>query len=393
MKRVYLDINPRNLIWARERARYSQNELAKKIGVSFDKYRQWESGDAKPTIHQLYDVVRVLNRSLQLFFMEGTPDETEILAEMRRLPGSPVGEESPELAEQVQLATQRRDIALRLYQDLGETPPSLNLRASINEDIDQLAASIRDKLGITLAQQTSWSDEYQALREWRSALEGAGLLVFQIPGVSIREMRGFSVSLRPLPVIGFNSKDWPRGRIFTIFHEFTHVLLEETVLDSVGRNWFHLDSVSQVESFCNKVAGAALVPAEDVWNKAKKYGKTRRNDWDDPEIGHLSSRYHVSRAVIIRRLLALDLISQRSFELLRRQYDDEVPAKPKVSGGDSYANKIAHYGTLIPRLAFRAYYDNRATVSDLSMLLGFKAKNLGKLEQRILGFNYGFGGV
>lgn len=391
MKRIYLNINPRNLIWARERARYSQEKLAKKVGVTLDKYRQWESGHAKPTIHQLYDLVRLLNRSLQLFFMEKTPDEPEMLAEMRRLPGSLVGEESPELAQQVQLATQRRNIALQLYEDLGETPQSFHLSASINDDIDQLAASIRDKLKITLAQQTSWNNEYEALREWRSALENAGVLIFQIPGVSIREMRGFSFSLQPLPIIGFNSKDWPRGRIFTILHEFTHILLEETVLDSAGKNWFGLDSKSPIERFCNKVAGTVLVPSEDVWKMAKLYGKTRPDNWDDSEIGSLSSRYQVSRAVIIRRLLTLDLIYGNSFESLRRRYDEEVFKKPKQLGGDYYANKIAHYGTLIPRLAFRAYYDDRATVSDLSMLLGFKAKNLDKLEQRVQGFNYGFG--
>jgi Zn-dependent peptidase ImmA (M78 family)/DNA-binding XRE family transcriptional regulator len=391
MKRIYQDINPRNLIWARERARYSQEELAKKVGVTPDKYRQWESGDAKPTIHQLYDLVHLLNRSLQLFFMEKTPDEPEMLAEMRRLPGSLMGEESPQLAQQVQLATQRRGIALRLYEDLGETPPSLGISASINDDTDQLAASIRNELKITLAQQTSWNNEYGALREWRSALEDAGVLIFQIPGVSIREMRGFSFSFQPLPIIGFNSNDWPRGRIFTILHEFSHILLRENVLDSAGKNWFQLDSMSPIERFCNRVAGAALVPSEDIRKMANLYGRTRKDNWEDLEIGKLSSRYQVSRAVIIRRLLTLDLISQKSFELLRRRYDEEAFTKPKLAGGDYYANKIAHYGTLIPRLAFRAYYDDRATVSDLSMLLGFKAKNLDKLEQRVQGFNYGFG--
>jgi Zn-dependent peptidase ImmA (M78 family) len=194
-----------------------------------------------------------------------------------------------------------------------------------------------------------------------------------------------------LPIIGFNSKDSARGRIFTILHEFTHILLDETVLDSVGRNWFHLDSSSRVENFCNRVAAAALVPAEDIWKNAKQNGKTRRDNWSDPEIGSLSSRYQVSRAVVIRRLLTLDLISQKSFDLLQKKYDVEIFKTPKQSGGDYYANKLAHFGMLIPRLAFRAYYDNQATVSDLSMLLGFKAKHLDKLEQRVQGFNYGFG--
>ena len=71
MKRVYLDINPQNLIWARERARYSQEKLEKRVGVSLNKYRQWESGNAKPTIHQVYDLVRMLNRPNRRILQQG----------------------------------------------------------------------------------------------------------------------------------------------------------------------------------------------------------------------------------------------------------------------------------------------------------------------------------
>lgn len=390
MKRVQLDINPNILVWAKERARYSEGELAKKVGVSLEKYRQWERGDAGPTIRQLSKLVRVLNRSLQLFFMAEIPDEVEILAEMRRLPGSNLGEESPELAEQVDLAVQKRNVALRLFEDIGEVSPSLGIRANINQNPDDIAKLIRDLLDVTLDVQSGWKDEFMALREWRSALENIGVLLFQIPGVSTAEMRGFSLSLTPLPIIGYNSKDWPRGRIFTIFHELTHILLQESVLDSIGESWFHLEHEYEIERFCNLVAASTLVPIADIEDQAAMLSKTSGAEWHDPEISKLSSRYKVSRAVIVRRLRALDLISEPSFDRLRHQYEDNVPARPKQKGGDFYANKIAHVGTLIPQLAFRAYYQNQATVSDLSMLLGLKAKNLGELEQRVQGFTYGF---
>lgn len=66
MKRVYVDINPDILKWAKERSRYSEGELAMKVGVSIEKYYQWERGEAKPTVRQLAHLVRILNRSLQL---------------------------------------------------------------------------------------------------------------------------------------------------------------------------------------------------------------------------------------------------------------------------------------------------------------------------------------
>ena len=264
MKQVHLDINTEALEWARNRARYSQAELAQRLGVSHDRYRYFESGEAQPTIRQVTRLVRILNRSLQFFFMRDIPDEPEPLAELRRLPGSQVGEESPELAEQVHIATERREVALRLFEDLGEQPARLGLSINQRDDPEAVGSRIRAALGIDLTEQASWSDEYEALRSWRSLLENAGILVFQIPGVSVNEMRGFSFAFDPLPIIGFNSKDWPRGRIFTIFHELVHILLDDTVLDSVGDSWFHLDSDYPTEFFCNRVAAAVLIPSSDI---------------------------------------------------------------------------------------------------------------------------------
>jgi Zn-dependent peptidase ImmA (M78 family)/DNA-binding XRE family transcriptional regulator len=392
MKRIPADINPEILVWARERARYSPGELAHKLGVPADRYRQWESGDVKPTIRQVTELVRTLNRSLQYFYLEKVPEEPEALAEMRRLPGAPIGEESPELAHQVELAVQRRDAALRLFESLGETPPEFHLRASPSDNPEALADSLRAHFRVSPDQQAEWSDEYQALREWRHAFEGAGILVFQIPGVSLSEMRGFSLAIHPLPVVGFNSRDWPRGRIFTAFHELTHILLQHTFLDSIEHSWFSLDPRSQSERFSNSVAAATLVPRDDLRTQIRAAGMTGSRKWTDEDVDPLSERYKVSNAVLIRRLSELEFITRSSYDVLAARYDREPPERQKPSGGDFYSNKIAHYGTLLPRLAFRAYYADKATCSDLSLLLGMKVKNLGRFEEKVMGFTYGFGG-
>jgi len=241
-------------------------------------------------------------------------------------------------------------------------------------------------------EQASWDSPHHALRQWRSGLEKAGVLVFQAPQVSIHEMRGFSFALRPLPIIGVNSKDSATGRVFTIFHELIHLLLGDTVLETADYGWFQINPKFHVEHFCNKVAAAALAPTEDVYEQAGLLRKDPDDAWIDREVRSLADRYKVSRAVVIRRLRSLQLISDDSYEDLRPIYDAVPVSRVPQKGGDFYANVLSRVGTLIPRLAFRAYYDNRLTVSDLSSLLGLKVKNLGRLEERVFGFNYGFGG-
>ena len=310
---------------------------------------------------------------------------------MRRLPGKPAGEESPELAAQVQLAVERREIAIRLFEELGEEPPRLSIDASTSDDPEELGLGIRRALDIEIDEQLSWADPYEALRGWRSKLERFGILVFQIPRVSMDEMRGFSLSPDPLPIIGVNTKDSPRGRIFTIFHEFTHILLNDDILHAPGTNWFQLDPDLESEFFANNVSAATLVPQGDFVSAAAELDGLGTGGWTDRKMTNLSRRYEVSKSVIVRRLRKFDLISPQAFAEFRADYDQFEP-QPRGSGGGGnfYLNKTAHLGTLIPQMAFRAYYDDKVTSSDLSSLFGMQVKSLGKFEERIFGANYGF---
>jgi len=392
MTRVKININPDLLKWARDRARYSEASLAKKVSVSLNTYEQWESGDSFPTLRQLWNLVRALNEPLQTFFMSEVPDEPEPLAALRRIPGAPTGDESPDLAKQVKLTVERRDIALRLYLSLSEHPPSFDYSAKITSNPELVGEAIRELLSISPEEQMSWRDTYRALREWRATLEKIGVLSFQIPYVSMNEMRGFSLSLKPLPIIAFNSHDEPAGRIFTIFHELSHVISGESFLDPGEQPLVHLEAHSEVEQFCNKVAACILVPADSLYSQSRALSKGKESQWDDREVSLLSTRYCVSRAVMVRRLRELGLISRKSFNDLRQVYDNYIPAGSGEEGGNAYSNVLAWQGTLIPHLAFRAYYLNRLTVSELSSLLHLKVKKLGNLEERVFGFNFAFGG-
>jgi len=204
----YIGINPTLLAWARIRARYSQEELAKKIGTTPEKYEKFEEGKASPTLRQFYKLGKKLNRSAQFFFAEIPPEEPDTLTEMRRLPGSEVGKESPELTYRVSLIIDYRRMALRLFEALHEEIPRIGIHAEIKDNPENVAREIREKLGVSIELQSSWrSDDYLALRTWRAGLEKIGVLVFQIPYVSLSEMRGLSISFDLLPIIGINSKE------------------------------------------------------------------------------------------------------------------------------------------------------------------------------------------
>ena len=143
------------------------------------------------------------------------------------LPG-PVGIESPALRLEIRKAWDRRDIALELLGDLNEEPPEIPIGLRLADNIEDAATRVRTWLGLSSNQQTQWgATSYKALNEWRATLEAHGVLALQATGVSVSEMRGFSIAARPLPVAVANTQDAPRGRVFTFLHELVHILLSE----------------------------------------------------------------------------------------------------------------------------------------------------------------------
>lgn len=391
MARVYANINPTILAWARRRAHLTEADLARKVGTLPSRYREWESGLRKPTLRQLHRLVSVLGEPLQTFYLDSIPNEPEILAEFRRLPDSvSLGEESPELTSQAKLAFERRELALSLYATLGETPPTLGLRIRKADDPELAGQRIRERLQLSTDTQRSWTDAYHALREWRTTLEFHGVLVFQIPGVSTQEMRGFSAALRPMPIIGINSKDSPTGRIFTLFHELAHILIGETILDTQGLSWTAVHSHT-TEQFCNRVAAATLVPIDEDFRHASRQAATKQGTpWTNDGVRSLATLYKVSSAVVVRRQKAANLIDASTFSALRQAFDSARPAEESGGGGNFYANVVAHLGTLLPQLAFRNHYAAKLTRSELAEIFGLKANYLGRLEERVFGYNYAF---
>ena len=94
-------------------------------------------------------------------------------------------------------------------------------------------------------------------------MQDLGILVFQARGAEVDEMRGFSVAEEPMPVIVLNTRDAPNGRVFTLFHEFCHLLLRKGGICDLRDRRSHRPEDSALEVFCNAVAAETLVPRRE----------------------------------------------------------------------------------------------------------------------------------
>ena len=214
------------LTWARQESGYPPEPVAKRLNVTPERLLAWEHGKLKPTVRQAQELAKFYHRPFGVFFLPQPPALPPLAAEYSRLPGVRPGVESPEFRVALRVMSQRREVALELYEELGVPVQDFGFIAHLSESTAAIGARLREALGISADEQLGWTSDWHAWRRWREAVETAGVLVFQFAKVSLAQARGVTLLKFPLPVIGINSKESaPAARSFTLLHELTHLAL------------------------------------------------------------------------------------------------------------------------------------------------------------------------
>lgn len=78
-------VNPDLIRWAREDTGYSVEEAAKKVGVSPERFAEWEADAAQPTIRQLRLLANACRRPLAVFYLATPPKKFQAMHDYRRL--------------------------------------------------------------------------------------------------------------------------------------------------------------------------------------------------------------------------------------------------------------------------------------------------------------------
>ena len=381
-------INPELLIWARQTTGLSLETAAKKLGQPPEKLATWEnSNEQHPTIPQLRKLADIYKRPLALFYLPHPPETSPTLKDFRRLDTIATSSYSPELRSLIRNVQYRREAAIDLAEQLNETPPLFPITAAIADEPENLAKQLREAMGISYEIQTRWKDQYAVLKNWIQAVESLGVLVFQSSNVEISEMRGCSISADQFPAIVINSKDAPNARIFTLMHELTHIALRNGGVCNFEEDEqaAKTNENQRIEIFCNRVAGAILVPYENLIADTIVKFKNHEIDFTSDDIAKLAKRYQVSKEVITRRLLILNQVSQTFYQQKRQEFIDEYQRNAETSKKTTGAPPVFRMalgknGYAFTRLVLDSYNSDRIHASDLSDYLDIRLKHLPALQ-------------
>ncbi len=390
--RIEAEINPKLLMWARNSIRLSIDDLAKKINTSIKKVEEWESGINKPTVTQLRNIAKVLKRPIAIFYLPEPPKTFDAMKDFRKIADFEHITHQSSIFIEIRRAHYKRDVALELIQEMGEKYSLFKESIIFSNNYEIIAKEIRATLTIPFETQKKWKDIYIAFNSWKDAIEKKGILVFQTSHTSrinIEEMRGFSISEEILPVIVINSKDSMHGKIFTLIHEYVHLLLHNSGICDLMNYDSPQTEEQKIETFCNRVAGGILVPDVNILNEEIVIKQNSKETWSLDDLSILSKIYSVSQEVILRRLLILNRTTQNFYENRRKEYIKYYKklAEEKSENIPPYFRLvIRNNGVSFVKLVLEAYHQEVINSSQLSDFLGMKLKHLEKIESSIYGY-------
>jgi Zn-dependent peptidase ImmA (M78 family)/DNA-binding XRE family transcriptional regulator len=392
-KRVKATINPDVLEWARTSASYGRAAAAEKLGIEEEALAAWEDGDDQPSISQLRRLATLYRRPLAVLYLPVRPLTFQPMHDFRRLPESGSRPYSPELAYEIRLAQQRRELALELAdEDSDEDFPAFTLKTTLDAVAEDVGRQIRESLSVTFDIQSKWRDTGAAFIAWRTRIEELGVLVFQTTRVESSEASGFAFWAPTLPLIAVNRKDAMGRRLFSLLHELAHLMIHQTGVSELddGRRQI---SDQRVEVFCNKVAAAALMPklqflSQPIIGNAP----SGRREWSDEDIAALAKTFSVSRESVVRRLLTLERTTDAFYRQKRAQYLQEYAAiqarkrqqeKKKPIRRNMPLETVSSVGRPLIRLLLSQYHSRRLSLSEVSGFLGVKVRHLPRIEDRL----------
>lgn len=375
-----VNINLDNLSLAREQLNLSIDVAAKKLGyVDSSALEAVEAGERTITFKKLRSAAKIYGVPFAYFYLNELPDKSLDIADFRINPefyGKPL---PSQLIKALRESISHRETIVELYAELQDELPAFNMLCSIEDDPETVGKVIRETFPNNLM-----TNKSELIKRTMLLFESYGIYVNQIGGakhtkVDYEEFDGAAFYYDTLPMIVLNSDVQSKNKMmFTLFHELTHLMLKQSAITDFFNDIEYAQSrdIATIETFCNKVAAAALVPNDGLLKS-----------FDGENISELADTFRVSREVIAIRLRNLRAITQSRCDELLKQYKQEFVQAEKRKSARRNADPVVNpnlirkrnLGALYIDIVREAYSQNKVSYFDTLSYLGMREKAARKI--------------
>ncbi len=368
------EVDPMVFKWLRESSGWSIEDTAKRLRTSVNVIGAVERGERKLTLRQLEELSKAYKRPLASFFLSEPLPEPPLPKDYRMLP------EKKDIFDKKTIYTIRKARSLQkvgneLSENISYSTIPMVKRATLDDDPEKLAYEYRDMFNLSEEQQRKFKTPYEMFHHIRDKLEDMNVLVFQL-SMPLEDARGFALTDRTPNIMVINTKDSMEARLFTLMHEFGHVLLGETVIDIPDAT---VKYSNNIERWCNIFSANFLLPRDLAVKLFKEYEGELT---DTKTLGSLKYRYKVSKAMLLYNMFKLDFIIREEYEkTLDRYRPDEPEAKQKKQKGGIPQDRrcLSEVGNRFLSLVANNYDNDNITYSDALTYLSVKSRNFDKV--------------
>jgi len=380
-KSFTVSVEPTVLRWARESIGMSTDEVARKIkGATINTIEEWEKEGrkVKPTFAQVERLSTIYKRPLSAFLLSVPPKEPDFPEDFRTFPSDEKKPLNPKTYLAMRKARRFQYSAVELIKELGEPIKKLSVKANLSDDPELLAEKMRGQLGVKVFPRLASFTKETALDEWVKILETNSMLVFQISITMNKEIRGFSLVDEEVPVIVLRRSDETSAKIFTLFHELAHLLLQKGGICDLE------ESDISYEKFCNHFAGAFLVPKNELLSHSVVQANPRMKEWPETLLNTIARNFQVSKEVILRRLLILGRTTKNYYLEKHKEWKIKYKEpKGKLPRRNEIKICIKERGKKYISMVFDAYEREKINEMRVADYLGITSDKIAKVKEAI----------
>jgi Zn-dependent peptidase ImmA (M78 family) len=372
---------------ARERLGLSPEaveDLSKKLGkyytlIEAEQLKKWEEGLSEPDLEALETLAELYVCPVGHFFLEELPKETLSLS-YRGLSEEKQDKLSPASQQTLRRFFTLAEWTTNLIASMGlewNVKTKASRRRATMPGIEALVQQERERFGFTAEVRKQWSDPNRAFLWWRKRIEELGIFCFQMklePG----DIRGASTWLGDYPFILVNHQDVEAapGRIFTLLHEYAHLLTSE---EGLACDFRGLRTGQNPEPFANKFAARMLLSHDELRHRLREVGKYQYHEnWSDEVLNEIRYPLAVSKDVVLIMLEEMDLAPNGLYQEKRERWEK---FKPWGRGGGSERPtkkelKLREIGYSLGRVLTTSGSERPIPLDDLSYVLDMKVEKV-----------------
>ncbi len=375
-KSFKVEINPEVIKYLRETSGWSIEEIAKKLKISIENYKEIEAGREFLTFQQIKQLSKLFQRPTSAFFLPQAPKELPISSAFRVL-SKTEKRISKELLLAIRKAQYYQSIVNEIILDLNISFTPKIEKTKLEDNPIEVAIKERNESRIPIEKQYKFKDAYEAFNTWRKFIESKNILVFQFK-FPLEDARGFSLMDTLLHVIVINSQDNILARIFTLFHEYAHLILgipEIYIQDS--------DTSKEIEKWCDTFASEFLIPTKEL-EKNELFELLVKTEKVMPKIiENLSREFKVSKKAILTKLMLLNVLSYEDYEEQKAKIESKIESKKNQGKSIITPAKkcVQEKGEKFILTVLESKEKGLITTQDLLEFLSINYQNLDKLEK------------